>query len=190
MGGGQAAARRDAVRAAGAHSRARARLRPPRKHALAFCTAIAALSAALSNLDQVWRGLHGSEAAAVAALRAHAASRFDALRQQPEGAHEGLLAAAGDVPAPLAACADAGRRAAEVRAEVHYHVARGVAAVAAALRNVSSNQGVREVTAANYLELLGAFVAGPEHTHAFVRDCCLGGWSGAANEGQSGWLQP
>ena len=54
---------------------------------------------------------------------------------------------------------------------------RGVGALADALRNVSADAGVREIAAANYLELLGGFVVGVEHTHAFVRDCCLGGWA-------------
>ena len=61
---------------------------------------------------------------------------------------------------------------------------------------MSSNRGIVEVVAANYLELLGAFVAGgdaaPDSTHAFLRDCCLGGWRGGAGDGDrdSDWLRP
>ena len=95
------------------------------------------------------------------------------------------------MPPEVGACADAAAATAATRAEVHEHVARGVGALADALRNVSADAGVREITAANYLELLGAFVVGAEHTHAFVRDCCLGGWAPAqGGTGGSGWLEP
>ena len=62
--------------------------------------------------------------------------------------------------------------------------------VAAALRNVSDDGGIVEITTANYLELLGANVVheGREGTHAFLRDCCLGGWGGASKEAD--WLRP
>ena len=78
-------------------------------------------------------------------------------------------------------------------------MARGVPAVAAALRNVSGDGGVVEITTANYLELLGANVVpegregreGREGTHAFLRDCCLGGsgWGGAPST-EADWLRP
>ena len=163
------------------------------------------LLAATQFVRQVWRELHGGDSgAAAAALRAHAESRFEPLRLRPLAAQEGLLAPERQhsashgsaawrrgLPPEVGACADAAAATAATRAEVHEHVARGVGALADALRNVSADAGVREITAANYLELLGAFVVGAEHTHAFVRDCCLGGWAPAqGGTGGSGWLEP
>ena len=164
------------------------------------------LLAATQFVRQVWRELHGGDSGAAAvALRAHAESRFEPLRLRPLAVQEGLLAperhhgaAHGSaawrrgLPPELAACADATAATAATRKEVHEHVARGVGALADALRNVSADAGVREITAANYLELLGAFVVGAEHTHAFVRDCCLGGWAPPqrGGAGGSGWLEP
>ena len=154
----------------------------------------------------MWRELHaGDSGAAAAALRAHVSSRFEPLRLRTAAVQEGMLAAEHQhgarhgsaawqrgVPPKLAACADAAPAAAATRAEVHGHVARGVGALADGLRNVSADLGVREIAAANYLELLGGFVVGTEHTHAFVRDCCLGGWAPPqqGGAGGSGWLEP
>ena len=164
------------------------------------------LLAATQFVRQVWREAHGGDSgAAAAALRAHVASRFEPLRLRTAAVQEGLLTAEHQhgarhgsaawqrgVPPKLAACADAAPAAAATRAEVHGHVARGVGALADGLRNVSADLGVREIAAANYLELLGGFVVGTEHTHAFVRDCCLGGWAPPqqGGAGGSGWLEP
>ena len=94
---------------------------------------------------------------------------------------------------PVAACLDGSGAAAARRARLHAHVARGVPAVAAALRNVSGDGGVVEITTANYLELLGANVVpeGRAGTHAFLRDCCLGGWGGPGGAStEADWLRP
>jgi len=155
------------------------------------------------SLPSPWQAL------AAKALRAHVTSRFGTLSARPKAAHEGLVvvsAAADDGGAPLppvaaqvAACLDGSDAAAARRARLHAHVARGVPAVAAALRSVSGDGGVVEITTANYLELLGANVVpegregreGREGTHAFLRDCCLGGsgWGGAPST-EADWLRP
>lgn len=144
---------------------------------------------------QVLEQLHGSQALAVRALRAHVASRFGTLSARPPAAHEGLIApdggGGGHMPWPVAACLDGSEAAAVRRARLHTHVSRGVVAVATALRNVSDDGGVVDITTANYLELIGVNVVRDvrerEGTHAFLRDCCLGGWTGSND---ADWLRP
>ena len=58
----------------------------------------------------------------------------------------------------------------------------------------SARPGIVDITAANYLELLAAnVVRGSDATHAFLRDCCLGGWMADDTDTEStdaGWLRP
>ena len=157
--------------------------------------------AATQLVRQVLVWVYGGQAAAAAALDAHLYSRFGALGERPPAQQlagsEARVARSRMVPTPLGApataCADAGEAAAKRRTRLHEHVARGVPAIAAALRNLSRDDGVRDICTANYLEMLAAFVAGPDNVHVFLRNCCLGAWMGRARDSSAttaGWLQP